>query len=155
MVDVSDATRSADAARLWERLAALRRRLFSGLQGGLPALAALDLTVPQSMVLFNLAERGPLSISELTSISGRSQAATSHLVTQLGRRGLTVRKADVADARRTEVHATAKALKLVQQVEGLRVSTFQTALAPVPRKLVRELDSALAAVLAAMEEDRP
>src|SRR5688572_6645478 len=96
--------------RLWEQFGALRRRLFSGLKSGLPALGALELTVPQSMVLFTLAEEGPLSISQLQAVSGRSQSATSHLVAQLERRHFAARKTDPADARRTLVYPTPKGL---------------------------------------------
>lgn len=147
-------TNAADARRLWDRLTLLRQRLFSGIQGGLPALAALDLTVPQAMVLFSLVEGGPVSISDLQRVSGRSQAATSHLVTQLARRRLIERQHDPADARRTLVHATAKAVRIARQVEGVRLKSLEAALASVPRPLVTQLDRALAAVLAAMEEAR-
>lgn len=151
-MDTSARPRAADARRIWDRLTHLRRRLFTGIQGGLPALAALDLTVPQAMVIVALVEGGPLSISSLQPVSGRSQAATSHLVTQLARRGLTERRHDPADARRTLVHATAKAVRTVRQVEGVRLKSLESALASVPLPLVRQLDSALAAVLAAMED---
>lgn len=147
-------TNAADARRLWDRLTLLRQRLFSGIQGGLPALAALDLTVPQAMVLFSLVEGGPVSISDLQRVSGRSQAATSQLVTQLARRRLIERRHDPADARRTLVHATAKAVRIARQVEGVRLKSLEAALASVPRPLVTQLDHALAAVLAAMEEAR-
>lgn len=145
-----------DATRdLWVKLAALRKRLLAGLRdGGLSTLAALDLTVPQSMVLFALVEGTPLSIAELTRISGRAQGTTSHLVAKLEKMGLVVRKSDAEDRRRTRVHATAKARQLVAQVEGQRVRSFEAALASVPHKLVRELDAALGAVLAAVEENR-
>jgi DNA-binding MarR family transcriptional regulator len=142
---------SPQAVRLWGRLADLRRRLLVGMQGGLPTLDALELTVPQAMSLFALVERGPLCVSELQAVSGRSQAATSHLVTQLGRRGLVTRQPDAADARRTRVHATAKAVKFAREVEGLRLQTFAAALHGVSPRLVQQLDDALAAVLAAME----
>jgi DNA-binding MarR family transcriptional regulator len=102
------------------------------------------------MVLFALVEGGPLSIAELTKVSGRAQGTTSHLVSNLERRGLVSRGEDGADGRRTRVHATQKARRLAEQVEGIRRRSFDAALAPVPRKLVRELDDALTAVLEAM-----
>lgn len=150
MLDTSVSV-SADAVRLWGRLSQLRRRLLSGMQGGLPALDALELTVPQAMVVFALVEGGPLSISQLKAVAGRSQPATSHLVAQLTRRGLVSRRHDPADARRTLVHATARATRFAQQVEGLRLQTFAAALAPVSPALMRRFDDALAALLAAME----
>jgi MarR family transcriptional regulator, organic hydroperoxide resistance regulator len=143
-----------DANRaLWEKLTVLRRRLQAGMRGGgLSALTALDLTVPQTMVLFALVERQPLTITELTAVSGRTQGATSSLVTNLERRGLVAREADEQDGRRTRVKATRKARTLVADVEGLRVRSFDAVLAPVPKALVRRLDDALAAVLAAMDD---
>jgi DNA-binding MarR family transcriptional regulator len=140
---------------LWAKLTELRRRLLADMRGGgLSALAALELTVPQSMVLFALVEGGPLSIADLTKVSGRAQGTTSHLVASLERRGLVARSSDDRDGRRTRVQATAKARSLVAQVEGLRVRSFDAVLAAVPLTLVRRLDDALAAVLAAMEEKR-
>jgi DNA-binding MarR family transcriptional regulator len=147
MVDANERTR-----RIWQRLQQLRQRLLAEMESGFSALAAMELTVPQSMALFRLIERGPLSISQLQPVTGRSQAATSHLITQLERRKLVTRKRDSEDARRTLVHATPKALKLVRQVEGLRKRGFDEALAAVPASVMRQLDEALAAVLAALED---
>jgi DNA-binding MarR family transcriptional regulator len=138
--------------RLWERLTALRRSLLDGMSTGLPALAALDLTVPQSMVIFRLVEVGPATISELCATSGRSQAATSHLVAGLERKKLVVRKADPEDARRTVVHATATARNVVAEVEALRLRALEKALRGVPAGTVRRFDEALAALLAALEK---
>jgi DNA-binding MarR family transcriptional regulator len=139
---------------LWDKLSSLRRRLLAGMRGGgLSTLAALELTVPQSMVLFSLVEGGSLSIADLTKVSGRSQGTTSHLVAKLEQRGLVARKEDELDGRRTRVHATAKARRLVAEVEGLRLQSFDVVLASVPHALVKDLDHALAAVLAAMEPE--
>lgn len=138
--------------QLWQRLTQLRQRLLTGMEGGLSALSALDLTLPQAMALFRLVERGPLTVSELQKAVGRSQAATSHLVTQLQRRKLVLRKNDSNDGRRTLVQASSKALALVKQVEGLRIQGFQKVVATVPKTVLRQLDAALAATLAAMPE---
>ncbi|HYH97484.1 MarR family winged helix-turn-helix transcriptional regulator, partial [Hyalangium sp.] len=134
---------------LWRRMLEFRQRVMVGMQSGLSALAALDLTLPQSMVLFSLVERGPLSISQLQPVAGRSQAATSHLVEQLERRGLVARKADPADGRRTQVHATPQALETVRQVESLRRRGLEEVLGRIPASVVRQLDEALEAVLSA------
>ena len=91
------------AQRLLEQLLVLRRKLLSSVSDGLPAMAALDLTIPQVMVIFRLVELGPQTITELRSASGRSQGATSHLVTQLERAGWVTRGGDPADGRRTRV----------------------------------------------------
>jgi DNA-binding MarR family transcriptional regulator len=145
---------SALVSGLWSKMTALRQRIMADLRGGLPALDALELTVPQSMVLFALVARGPLSITQLREVSGRSQSATSTLVMQLERRKLALRRDDPADARRTLVRATPKGTRMVAQVEGLRERSFASALALVPRDRVQRLDAALADVLAAMEVRR-
>lgn len=150
-MDASSPPVSPTAQLLWSRLTELRRRLLVGMQGGLPALDALELTVPQAMALFALVERGPLSVSDLQRVTGRSQAATSHLVTQLGRRGLVRREGDAADKRRTLVHPTTKAARFTQEVEQLRLESFAAALAPVTPALLERFDGALQALLAAME----
>jgi DNA-binding MarR family transcriptional regulator len=148
MVDASS------ARRLWEQLLALRRRLLDGMSDGLPALAALELTVPQSMVLFYLVEKGPRTITELRKVAGRSQAATSHLVAAMEKRGLVKRRSDEADARRTVVHAAPKALKLVAQVENMRLRSLEAALDQVSERTVKRLDDALAALLSEMEKQQ-
>jgi DNA-binding MarR family transcriptional regulator len=137
---------------LWGRLLELRRQLSAGMESGLSTLDALNLTVPQAMALFRLVEQGPLSVSQLQTVTGRSQAATSHLVAQLERKRLASRKSDPKDARRTLVGATAKAETLVRQVDGLRQRGFAKALRAVPTGQIRKLDEALAAVLASMGE---
>jgi DNA-binding MarR family transcriptional regulator len=141
-------------AGLWNKLSDLRRHMTSAMQGGLSALAALELTVPQSMALFHLVERGPLSISQLQVVTGRSQATTSHFVKDLERRGLVARKTDPADKRKTFVHATAKASRLVGQVEGLRLRSFDALIAPLPEPVVSRFDAALDALLEAIGEHR-
>lgn len=139
---------------IWTKFDLLRRRLAAGMEGGLSALSALELTVPQVMALFRLVERGALSISELQQATGRSQAATSHLVAQLERRGLVKRTSDPEDARRTRVVPTAKTRQRIEQIEGLRQQAFAEAMASVPAKVRRQVDEALSALLSAMEERR-
>lgn len=139
---------------IWESFGRLRRRLATGMESGLSALDALELTVPQMMALFRLVEHGALTISELQRATGRSQAATSHLVAQLERRGLVKRTSDPEDARRTRVVPTAKTRQRIEQIEGLRQKAFAEAMAKVPVKVRRQVDEALAALLSAMEENR-
>ncbi len=137
---------------LWDRLTELRHRLVAGMQGGLGALSAMDLTVPQSMALFRLVEQGPQSISQLQRVTGRSQAATSHLVTQLERRQLVERRADSSDGRKTLVCATKKASALVRQVEGLRIKGFEAVVAKVPERVLERFDQGLEALLEELGE---
>ncbi len=139
-----------DVKELWARMNELRARLLSEMSGGMKTLAAMELTVPQSMVLFRLVE-GPATVSELQETAGRSQSATSHLVSQLESRGLLARGAKDGDARVTLVRATAKARKLVGDVEGLRLRGFSSAVAKVPPSVLKNFDVALRDVLAALE----
>ena len=141
---------NASLKRLWPRLTALRLKLQANMQDGLGTLAALNLTVPQAMALFRLAQ-GPQTISQLQAATGRSQAATSHLVAALERKKLARRADDEADGRRTLVHLTERARALVHDVEGLRVRGFERLMAPVPPRVLGRLDAALAEVLAALE----
>jgi DNA-binding MarR family transcriptional regulator len=136
---------------LWRRLQVLKRHLVDSPAGGLPALAALELTVPQAIVIFRLVEVGPQSIMHLCKVAGRSQAATSHLVAQLEQRGFVERTTDQGDARRTLAHATSAARELVEQVEGFRVRALQAALQKVPARTIRKFDGALRELLTAMD----
>lgn len=143
-------SKATDVKELWERMTRLRQALLSEMSGGMKRLAAMELTVPQSMVLFRLVE-GPATVSELQETTGRSQSATSHLVSQLESRGLIARGEKDGDARVTLVKATAKAKKLVGDVEGLRLRGFATALEKVPPEVVKRFDAALRQVLEAIE----
>lgn len=143
---------SRRAQRLLDQLLGLRRKLLSRVNDGLPALAALDLTIPQVMVIFRLVELGPRTITELCGVSGRSQGATSHLVTQLEKGGWVTRGSDPADRRKTLVSPTAQAKRAIQRVHGMRVRAIRGALARVPTPLIDDLDRALGRVLAALED---
>lgn len=149
-----NATRAALFTRVWADLGKIRHRLTQGVQSGLPTLAALNLSIPQVMALFRIAEGGPKTISELQVATGRSQAATSHLVAQLERKKLVQRADDADDARRTRVRLTPKSEALIRQVEGLRVRSFEQAFAQVPTADLSRLDEALTAVVAALEKPR-
>lgn len=140
-----------DLNPMWDRLTQLRRHFVNEMSGGLKGLDAMDLTVPQSMVLFRLFEVGPQKVSELQKLTGRSQSATSALVTQLESRGLLSRGAKKDDARVTLVDATAKARKLLGEVEGLRLRGFTSAVEKVPPRVLKNFDAALRALLAELE----
>lgn len=144
---------SRDPSLVWRQLDQLRRRLLRGMKAGLPALAALDLTVPESMVLFHLVENGPRCVTDLMPVSGRSQGSTSQLVARLERAGFVGRRRDPSDGRRTVVFARKKAERLAEEVTGLRERAFREAMASVPAPLVQQLEDALAGVLEAMEEE--
>ncbi|PZR07423.1 MAG: hypothetical protein DI536_27615 [Archangium gephyra] len=134
----------------WDRLTELRRKLVNEMAGGLKSLDAMDLTVPQSMVLFRLFEVGPQKVRELQQLTGRSQSATSALVNQLESRGLVTRGTKKDDARVTLVEATAKTRKLLGEVEGLRLKSFASAVDKVPPQVLKNFDSALRQLLSSL-----
>ena len=70
---------------LWAALGTFRRRVLDRVQQRLVAMPGMDLGIPQSLVLFQVAEKGPLTIGAIQAALGRSQATTSHLVSQLER----------------------------------------------------------------------
>ncbi|MBL8956542.1 MAG: MarR family transcriptional regulator [Myxococcaceae bacterium] len=145
-----NSSRDALIEQLWPRMMGFTRRMQAGMAGGLGPLAVLNLTVPQAMALFRLAER-PRTIGELQEATGRSQAATSHGVAALEKKKLVARGTDPEDARRTVVQLTPRARGLLGQVEGLRVKTFEEVMAPVPTELLQRLDRAFTDLLQAME----
>lgn len=134
----------------WDRLTELRRKLVNEMAGGLKSLDAMDLTVPQSMVLFRLFEVGPQKVRELQQLTGRSQSATSALVNQLESRGLVTRGTKKDDARVTLVEATAKTRKLLGEVEVLRLKSFASAVDKVPPQVLKNFDSALRQLLSSL-----
>jgi DNA-binding MarR family transcriptional regulator len=136
---------------IWVKITRLRHQLLAGMRGaGLPAPVALDPTEPQSLLLSVLVERGPLSVAELTDVSGQTQANTSYLVAKLTRSGLVKRRRDARDRRRTHIYATPDAERLARYIRTEHERSFNAALSNVPGPLVERLNEALAAVLAAM-----
>lgn len=136
---------------LWSRLVELRQRVMSQMQDGLSAIGELDLSLPQSTMVFQIAEREPLTVSALQAIIQRSQSATSHLVTQLELKGLVERRSDTEDGRRSVIHLTRQGRKLVQKVEQLRRQAFERVLGRVPPEVLQRLDAALKETLDALE----
>ncbi len=137
---------------LWSTLVAFRNRVFDQMQDGLAELG-LELSMPQSIVLFQIAERGPLTVSALQARVQRSQATTSHLVTQLEKRGLVERFDDPADARRTLLRLSRNGRKFTESIEKVRRAGFERVLGNLPPDVRRKLEEALVETLQALEKN--
>lgn len=136
---------------LWTALAVLRGRVFDRMQGGLASLG-LDLSLSQSVALTQIAEKGPLTISGLQACIARSQATTSHLVTQLELAGLVERASDPEDARRTLVRLSKEGRKRFRRLEKLRRESFEEVMGGVSAPVRRQLEEALWTFIDALEE---
>ena len=135
----------------FERIAEFRVLLTIGMQQrGLGAIAELDLTLAQAMAMFRIAEQGPMTVGAVQTAIGRSQAATSHLVEQLERRGLLRRREDPEDRRRRMVELAPKGRTALRRIESLRRAALVEVLRPVPAPTIERFDAALAEVLAAL-----
>lgn len=138
-------------ARLFDNVTRLRQRLSTEMDGSLAVLLELELSLSQALSLLMLAERGPMSISALQAGVGRSQAATSHLVEQLEKRGLVTRETDPEDRRRRVVQIAPEGRRAVGRVEEVRHAAIETVLGKVPRAVLARFDQALQDVLDALE----
>ncbi|MCX7623029.1 MAG: MarR family transcriptional regulator [Thermomicrobium sp.] len=81
-----------------------------------PPLQALDLSMAQLKVLFALACRGPLTVSEVAERLGISPPTASHLIDRVVQLGLVTRREDERDRRRTLVELTARGEELLRQL---------------------------------------
>jgi DNA-binding MarR family transcriptional regulator len=137
---------------LWSALVSFRHRVMDQMQDGLAKMSELDLSMPQSIALFQISEAGPMTVSDLQGRMKRSQATTSHLVSQLERKGLVERGDDPDDARRTVVRLSRKGLRLVDRVEALRRKGFERVMGRLPSPVRKQLETALRATLRSLEE---
>jgi DNA-binding MarR family transcriptional regulator len=138
-------------AELWQLLTAFRVRVVDQMQGGLASLG-LDVSLPQALALNQISEAGPMTVSALQQRLRRSQATTSHLVSQLELRGLVERSDDPADARCTRIALSRDGRRLMSRLEQLRKRGFERVLGRVPKSVQRQLEAALRATLQALDE---
>ncbi|WP_448575167.1 MarR family winged helix-turn-helix transcriptional regulator [Thermomicrobium sp.] len=81
-----------------------------------PPLLARDLSMAQLRVLFALACRGPLTVSEVAERLRISPPTASHLIERLTQLGLVTRREDERDRRRTLVGLTADGRAVLDQL---------------------------------------
>jgi DNA-binding MarR family transcriptional regulator len=126
-------TFDAEAAdRLRAALAKLSRRLRT-------TVAPAGLTPSQISVLFTVARRGPLGLSELAEVEAMNPTMVSRITTQLSELGLIRRELRSDDRRAATVVATPAGRRLRQRVHIER--------ARVLSEYVQELDEPQQAVL--------
>ncbi len=93
--------------RLVETIIAEMREVIASLhRRSPPPLHELDLSMAQLKVLFVLACRGPLTVSEVAERLGVSPPTASHLIDRVVQLGLVERREDERDRRRTRVKLT-------------------------------------------------
>jgi DNA-binding MarR family transcriptional regulator len=109
-----------------------------------PTVAAAGLTPSQISVLFTIARRGPLGLSELAEIEAMNPTMLSRVTAQLGDLGLIRRDARPEDRRAATVAATAAGRRVREQVHreraralgvylgGLDASSQQALIAALP-----------------------
>lgn len=141
----------SQTSNLWSALDTFRLRVLDQMQGGIASLG-VDLSLPQSIALTQIAARQPITISALRLRLQRSQATTSHLVSQLELRGLVERSEDPGDGRRTQVRLSKHGQRLISKLEQLRKQSFEHVLSCVPTVIQKELEDALWATIAALKD---
>jgi DNA-binding MarR family transcriptional regulator len=102
--------------------AAARLRMVVGRLGRLlrPTQAGAGLTPTQISVLFSLARRGPLRLSELAEIEGLHPTMLSRVIGQLADDGLLTRATDPTDRRAALVDATQLGRQVRERIHAER-----------------------------------
>jgi len=117
----TDATTDAGAleagAEPVVRLRAVVGRLARQLR---PTLAGAGLTPTQISVLFSVARRGPLRLSELAEIEGLNPTMLSRVTAQLADDGLLTRVTDPSDRRAALVDATQRGRRVREKIHRER-----------------------------------
>jgi DNA-binding MarR family transcriptional regulator len=145
----STKTRLEADARLWDALSAFRAAVVDAMQADLSKVG-LQLSIPQSTALQLVAQEGALTVAELQAKLHRSQATTSHLVTQLELRGLVARAEDPADARRTRVQLARDGKALMRKLENARQKAFSRVLGGLSAELRGRLSAVLTETVEAL-----
>jgi DNA-binding MarR family transcriptional regulator len=119
MAVTASETGSADAASddAAARLRAVVGRLGRQLR---PTQAGAGLTPTQISVLFMVARRGPLRLSELAELEGLNPTMLSRVVAALADDGLLLRASDPADRRAAVVDATPAGRRLREKIHRER-----------------------------------
>lgn len=126
------------APRLRAAIGKLNRRLRPTAAG-----AAAGLTPTRISVLFSVARRGPMRLSELAADEGLNPTMLSRVVADFADAGLLTRVSDPEDRRAALVEATAKGRELCERMLGERTDALGVALASLDEQEVRALERAL------------
>jgi DNA-binding MarR family transcriptional regulator len=113
MANETGSASADEAARLRAVVGRLGRQLR-------PTQAGAGLTPTQISVLFMLARRGPLRLSELAELEGLNPTMLSRVVAALADDGLLARASDPADRRAAVVDATPAGRRLREKIHRER-----------------------------------
>ncbi len=105
-----------------ETLQTLLEFILSQKFADVPGWMNEDLTVSQLRALFQLAYRGPLTVSQLAHLLELGKPATSTLVQQLVEHNLARRRGDTQDRRRSIIELTPQGSELVYERSDRRES---------------------------------
>ncbi len=105
-----------------------------------------NLSPSQRQVLFTIARRGPMRLSELAATEGLNPTMVSRIVSHLEAAELVTRSSDSADARVVHLAATEKGRALRQEMRNERTDALLFALEQLPKDQRIELTNALPAL---------
>jgi DNA-binding MarR family transcriptional regulator len=139
--EVAGMTNEERASLLLEVVPAMMRKI----RGEMRSRSENTLTVPQFRVL-NQLSRAPLSNQELASWMGVSAPTMTRMIDALVKRGLAVRKASRADARRARVECTRKGSGQAQHLRSLVQRHFTNELSKLPETKLKAIEQGLLAM---------
>jgi DNA-binding MarR family transcriptional regulator len=118
--------------RLSDRVA-MGKALWRDLVIGFAAqLGELGLGFTQLAALYAAAGTATLTIADLADLIGRSNSATSRVVSTLQDRGLVTRREEVADRRQRTIEVTATGQALLATIDQARAEQFLSVIRPLP-----------------------
>ncbi|MDQ6803465.1 MAG: MarR family transcriptional regulator [Actinomycetota bacterium] len=126
------------AARLRASIGKLSRRLRPTAAG-----AAAGLTPTRISVLFTIARRGPIRLSELAEEEGLNPTMLSRVIADFADSSLVTRVCDPDDRRAALVQATAAGRKLCARMRAERTDVLEVALAALDDDERRAVERAL------------
>jgi DNA-binding MarR family transcriptional regulator len=112
---------------------AMGKALWRDLVIGFAAqLGELGLGFTQLAALYAAAGTATLTIADLADLIGRSNSATSRVVSSLEERGLVIRHEEVADRRQRTIEVTAEGHALIGLIDQARADQFLAVVRPLP-----------------------
>jgi DNA-binding MarR family transcriptional regulator len=113
---------------------AMGKALWRDLVIGFAAqLGELGLGFTQLAALYAAAGTATLTIADLADHIGRSNSATSRVVSALQDRGLVIRHEEVADRRQRTIEVTAAGQALLATIDQARAEQFLAVIRPLPQ----------------------
>ncbi|MGE0500167.1 MAG: GNAT family N-acetyltransferase [Rhizobiaceae bacterium] len=110
-----------------------------------------DFTLTEGRILYELAQRGSASATDLCRDLGLDAGYLSRIVKRFARDGLIARKRDMSDARRTLLSLTSKGLAAFKPLEAESRTQIGELLAPLGAAERKKVVDAMAGIEAALE----